>query len=224
MNNIFTTAILSAEGKSLIEELWDYFAENYLDSNTVYTNLGIDSSSPITIPMILFGIFIGIIASVIAMVYDKRVLGKFVRNMLSEGAVGRENAKTLYHFGTNERSSVGRSLRRGINLRRVVRCVEEEDYYKELKEAREKYEKKREEDPSLPPFKEAEFVFTEGEHFYIPEDKKYTAEIRFAKGGASWWSIPLTIVGALVGFFILLALLPYILTLLDQAIGSFKTM
>ncbi len=223
MNYLFA-AVLSASGKSLFEELWDYFAEHYLDTNTVYPNLGFDNSSMITLPSILFGVFVGAIISVIAMAHDKKTLGKFVRDMLSSGAIGCENAKDLSFFGVSWRSNVGRSLRHGINLRHVVRCVEEDDFYEEIKKAREEYKKKREEDSSLPPFKESEYKFTGSEHFYIPEDKRITAETRFVSERSTAWKVIIGIIGAIIGFFVLLAILPYMFTLLDQAIGSFKTL
>lgn len=221
MKNILFS--LATAEKSLFEELWDYFVQNYLDTGAAYSNLGFGGNSLITMPVILFGLFIGFIASTVALIYDKRVLGAFVKKMLSEGAVGKEKATTLYHLGYTERSTVGRSLRKGVNLRRVVHCVEEEDYYAKLKKNREEYEKKREEDRSLPPFKEVSYTHVEGEHFYIPEDKKHTAEAKFAGKAVSWLTVPIVIAVSLVGFFVLMVVLPYMLTLLDQLIGSFKS-
>lgn len=219
------TFYLSSSGaqKSLLEELWDYFARNYLDSSAAYENINLGNSM-ISLTSILLGLSIGLILACIAVVYDKRVLGDFVRKIISEGALTKEKATTLYHLGYNERSTVAKALRHNIGLRKIVVCVEEQEHIDQLKKAEEEYEKRRTDDPSLPPFKAAEFRFDNTSHFYIPKEKRITAEIKFARGGAAWWNVPLVIIGATIGFFVLLLVIPYMMTLLDQLIGSFKSM
>ena len=211
---------LSASPKSLVEELWDYFVENYLESERVYDNLGISTE---ILPMLLVGIFIGAIIATFVVIYDNRVVGEFVRKMAATGVVGKEKAQTLRELGTNERSSFARALRTSVGLRRVVRCVEEENYYAELEKTREEYEKKREEDSSLPKFKSVDYKFDGTEHFYIPEDKRIAAEVKFANRGMKIWAIPVIIVVAVIGFFGFMLLVPYMLQLLDQMVGSFKS-
>ena len=227
MKNIisYLSFSLSSSEKPLLEELWDYFVENYLESNSVYPNLGMDGTgSIISLTNIIFGIFFGVIIASIMIIYDKRVTGAFVRQMIYVGALDKENARTLSDLGYGERSNIAKSLRHSAHLRKVIKCVEEEDYYSELITTREEYEAKRANDTSLPEFKSVNYVFNGSEHYYIPEDKKYTAEAKFSKSGASWWAIPLTIILAFIGSFALMLILPYILTLLDQMIGSFKSM
>ena len=98
-----------------------------------------------------------------------------------------------------------------------------EEVLAEIEKSRAEYEKKREEEPSLPPFGAVEYKFSGEEHYYIPEDKRISAEIKFANRGMKLWGYLLVIVGSAVGFFALMVLLPYVLTLLDQMIGSFKS-
>ncbi len=62
----------------------------------------------------------------------------------------------------------------------------------------------------------------ENDRFYIPEDKKYAAEVRFDTKGASWRSVVLVCIVAVVGYFVIMAFLPQILTFLDGVIGSIK--
>ena len=221
MNNLLFS--LSASGKSLVEELWDYFAENYLSDSVAYENLGLAGNSIVTPAAILAGIAIGAILAVAFAMHDNRVIGGFVRVMLERGAVGRENSLTLYDLGAGERSAFAKALRKSVSLRRMVRCAEEEDFYAELKAAREEHEKKREEDPTLEAFKEKDYVFSGEEHFYIPEDNKTSAEVKYVKRTLKPWAI-LGIIGAsIVIFFALIFLLPYILELFDQLLGSFKS-
>ena len=155
--------------------------------------------------------------------YDNRAVGGYIRKMIYEGAIGKDKAVTLYHLGTNMRSSFARALRKTAGVRRLVKCVEEEEFLTEIEESRAEYEKKREEDASLPPFSAAEYKFNGEEHYYIPEDKRISAEIKFANRGMKLWGYLLVIIGSAVGFFALMMLLPYILKLLDQMIGSFKS-
>lgn len=219
MNNLLFA--LSSSGKPLIEELWDYFVENYLESERVYYNLGLSTE---ILPMILLGLFAGAIIATFAVIYDNRVIGGFVRKMVAMGVVGKEKAATLRDLGTNERSSFARALRTSVGLRRVVHCIEEEEYYLELEKTREEYEKRRAEDQTLPKFKSIDYKFVGTEHFYIPEDKRISAEVKFANRGIKMWLVPVVVVVSVVGFFGLMLLIPYILQLLDEMIGSFNSL
>ena len=218
MNNFIFS--LSKSAKPLMEELWDYFVENYFENGVYYENLGISTSS---LPFILLGIFGGVVAAALLVMYDNRAVGEYIRKMIYEGAIGKDKAVTLYHLGTNLRSAFARALRKTAGVRRVVKCVEEEEFLAEIEVRRAEYEKKREDDPSLPSFEAVEYKFNGEEHYYIPEEKRISAEIKFANRGMKLWGYLLVIIGSAVGFFALMMLLPYILKLLDQMIGSFKS-
>ena len=210
------------ENKSLLEELWDYFVNMYFETGATYPNLGMDSGSGFPMISLVFGLFLGITLASILIVYDKRVTGDLVRQVLYSGAVGKDNAKTLDELDIGRASQGAKSLRRSAYLKKIVKCAEEEAFYAELAEKAAEYDKKRAEDKSLPPFKYAEYVFSGEEHYYIPEDKKYTAETKYSKAATKWYSIPVAVIVALVLSFVLMLALPYILTLLDQVIGAMK--
>ncbi len=209
------------EEQSLLEELWYYFAENYLKTDRSYENLGLSETSIISISNILLGIFIGIVLASFAMVYEKRVTGAFIRKLLTSGAVGRENAVTLDALGYAKRSSIFGSLRRSSVMRKLVKCAEETDFYDELDKKRTEYEKAREEDQSLPEFKSAPYKMTKNDRFYIPCDKKSVAEKKFGAKDGSWWIIPIMIIISIIGFIALLYLIPNILELANAAVGAF---
>ena len=221
MNNLLFS--LASSKKSLVEELWDYFAETYLSGSTSYPNLGLVGNSIVTLPAIIIGIAIGAILAVAFALRDNHVIGGFVRLMLERDAIGREKSLTLFDLGAGEHSAFARGLRKSASLRRMVRCVEEEDFYAEQKTAREEHEKKKEEDSTLPEFKEKQYVFDGSEHFYIPEDKKIAAEIKYIKRKLKPQLIPLIIIASLILLFALILLLPYLLSVLDQLLGSFKS-
>ena len=210
------TPILAATGggKSLLEELWDYFIATYFESGAIYPNLGLGGGSGLPLISIVFGLFFGIIMASVLVVYDKRVTGGLVRQILYSGAIGKENAKTLDELDIGRASQGAKSLRRSAYIKKIVRCVEEEAFYAELTERAAEYEKKRAEDSSMPKFKYAE---------YVPEEKKYTAETKYSNAATKWYSIPVAVVIAFVLSFILMLALPYLLTLIDQMIGSMKS-
>ncbi|MBR2387922.1 MAG: hypothetical protein IKB02_04060 [Clostridia bacterium] len=198
---------LAAE-KSLLEELWDYFVEYYLEADAVYFNLGMEGNSMVSLPIILAGFCIGAMIAVFAVMHDSRVIGSYVRRMLEGGKVGRENSVTLFELGTNERSEFARALRRSVTLRRYVRCVEEEDF--EATRAAGEVDEK------------TEYKHVEGEHYYIPEEKRIGAEFKYIKRGVKWWVVPIIVLALVVVFFGLMLLLPYILSVLDSIVGSWK--
>ena len=110
-----------------------------------------------------------------------------------------------------------------LNAPQRGKCREEEEYKASLAQKREEYERKREEDPTLPPFKESGYtVDPDEDHFYIPEEKKYSAEFRFEKKGTSWLGFVAVIVIAVIVFFVLLLVIPEILKLLDELAGGIK--
>ena len=134
MKNFFFMPLLTASGeeKSLLEELWDFFVENYFESGATYPNLGMGGSGPmLSLSSIVFGIFFGIIIASVLIVYDKRVTGGFVRQMIYVGAIGKENAMTINELEVGARSSVARSLRKSSYLKKIVKCVEEDAHYAE---------------------------------------------------------------------------------------------
>ena len=222
---IFTPflTIPGEDNKSLLEELWDFFVQNYFEADEIYPNLGLgggDSGLPLI--SLVLGLFFGIIAASVLVVYDKRVTGGLVRQILYSGAIGKENAKTLEELDIGRASQGAKSLRRSAYLKKIVRCVEEDAFYAELAESAAEYEKKRAEDSSMPKFKYADYVFTGEEHYYVPEEKKYTAETKYSNAATKWYSIPVAVVIAFVLSFILMLALPYLLTLIDQMIGAMK--
>lgn len=200
---------LSAQ-KSVLEELWDYFVEYYLEADAIYLNLGMEGNSMISLPIILAGLCIGTMIAVFAVMRDSRVIGGYVRRMLEGGNVGRDKAVTLEELGTGERSEFARALRRSVTLRRYVRCVEEEEFI----------EKKL--SGEIESDSRSEYKFVGAEHFYIPEEKRIGAEFKYIKRGVKWWVVPIISVALIVVFFGLMLVLPYILSLLDSIVGAWK--
>ena len=87
-----------------------------------------EASSLVSFRNIVFAFFIGINIAAIMAIFDKRVLGDFARKLIREEALSPETAMTLSELGYYKNTAIRSSLRSGYTLRRVVRCVEEEQY------------------------------------------------------------------------------------------------
>ena len=202
---------------SFWNDLWNALFQD----ETQYEYLGKGANSLTSLRMIIIGLFIGLALASFGAVFNKRVLGDFVRALLREEALSGETAKTLAELGFLRSTVIRQSLRSGVTLRRVVRCREEEEYLREMERKRAEHEEKRKSDPSLPKFKAKEFrVNVDEHHFYIPEELKYTADVKFEQKGSSWLGAVIFLVVLIVAMVILLLAMPTILSFLDGWFGN----
>ena len=225
MSNRFLTALTAAEEKlPLWKELWIYFYETYFTNDTVYEHLNMDGGSFNTVRNIILGLLIGLSLAAFAAVFNKRVWGDFVRLLLREDCLSAERGKTLPELNCAHKLWLRYGVSRGVNLRRVVRCREEEDYLRDVTEQEATYEEKRAVDPFLPKkFRPKPFrVNPDTHHFYIPEEMKYMADVKFEKKGSTWLgAVVFTLVMVVVAF-ALLMVLPYLLSLVNDFVGAFR--
>ena len=214
----------SAQQTPTIRDFWNDFYNTYIDPNEVYEHLDLGSGSLLSRRMIIIGLFIGIAISGFAAVFNKRVLGAFVRCLLKEECLSPESAKTLDELGFGTNIFIRIAMRSGgVNLRRVVKCREEELYNEELQRQREAHEKAAENDASLGKFKEIPYrTDVLADSFYIPEEQKYVAEMKFAEKGTSWGGIIVLMIMSLVMLVAVLVVLPEILSLVDDFLAGFS--
>jgi len=216
---------LSAEQEDMgfFASLWNYLYEAYLSVDGNYQNLGADKSPLFSLRLTVLGIFIGTVIACIAMAYHKQVLGGAVRKLITEKATSPESAKTLEELGYKKNFILRNAFARSTSLRRFVKCVGEEEFYREQNEKREEHEKKRENDKSLAKFKELEYlVDVSSDKFYVPEDARVRAEVRFEKKGSGVLSTIISIIVLIALFIALLFLLPLIFGAIDSFVGGFK--
>ena len=204
----------------LWKELWYYFYNTYINPTEYYENLGADSRTMLSVRLMILGLFIGISIAAFAAVFNKRVLGDAVRRLLKAEALSPDRALTLAELGYSG-GVIGFAVKKSTSLRRVVKCREETEYDEKLSEKRREYAERRKNGENLPKFKEIPYkinVLTDT--FYIPEDMKYTAEVKFEKKGSTWLGAILTVVVLAVLFVALMVALPHIFELLDEVAGS----
>lgn len=210
------------EDVGLFEELWNYFVDFFFYPENIYLpNLNFSLGAMVTIRNILIGLILGMIVAAFGIVYTKRVIGAFARKLLAEEIFSPEKAVRLAQTGYVTNFSVRNALKRGNTLRCVVRCREEEEHERAMDEAQAAHEERQKQDPSLPAFVRSAYrVDPDSDHFYIPEEKKYQADMRFDKHGTTWLAFFMMILVSVVLFCVLMVLFPKLLTLLDSYVGS----
>ena len=223
---LLTTARLSnASEMPLWQELWQFWEEKYFHFDMGnYENLGLGGGANyITIPQMIAMMLIGVIIAAFASIFNKRVLGDFVRMMLQYEATSPENAKTLEEFGYFRNSTIRQALRRNPSLRRVVHCVEEEEFARDVEKQRAAYEERRASDKSLPPFIEPTYKMdVTTAHYYIAEKDKYMADVKFEKRGTNWFTFGIVVVCCLALMVVTLYLLPDVFQYMDNFVGMFR--
>ena len=198
----------------------DFFTNLFSPDMGEYEYIGVSGSM---IRNIIVGLLCGFFLACCMTVFDRRVLGDFVRRVLYCECFSKETAMTLAELGYLKNSIIRGSLRGNVSLRRVVKCVEEEEFraraeaeYATLVKACEEAGKKPPR-RTVPAFKVDPTVM----HFYIPEDLKYVADVKFEKKGANWVTLLVSFVLFLVLASLAAFLLPDLLQLIDNMMAQF---
>lgn len=201
-----------------MEELWEYLEGKYFSVDMGrYEHISIGSGSLVTLQKVVLGICVGIIIAAAMACYDKNKLGAFVRAIVKEQALWPDKAMTVYDLGFARNSAVKASLRSPNKLGKIVHCVEKEAYDAKVAEAREAYiaEHGNEEGFFMPQYR----MDFDNDHFYIPDEEHYRAEVRFDNEGSGWRAFILVCIVAIVSAALICFLLPDMIQLVDNMIG-----
>lgn len=201
-----------------MEELWEYLEGKYFSVDMGrYEHISIGSGSLVTLQKVVLGICVGIIIAAAMACYDKNKLGAFVRAIVKEQALWPDKAMTVYDLGFARNSAVKASLRSPNKLGKIVHCVEKEAYEAKVAEAREAYiaEHGNEEGFFMPQYR----MDFDNDHFYIPDEEHYRAEVRFDNEGSGWRAFILVCIVAIVSAALICFLLPDMIQLVDNMIG-----
>lgn len=214
-------AIAAETDTTFWEDVWNYLYDVYLRVDGNYQNLGLEKMPLFSIRLTVLGIFAGIIIACVAMAYHKQILGGAVRRLIERGCLSPESAMTAEELGYLKNPLIKNALARSTSLRSVIKCVGEEEFYRQQAADIEAYEEKRKSEEKLPRYKRREYIIDPtADRFYIPEDKRERAEIKFEKKGSGWLSTVISIAVMLVAFFAVLLVLPQILGFLDDIFGE----
>lgn len=148
--------------------------------------------------MVIWCMYIGLMLASVYMYYQKKVHGTFVRKLLEMGANDLDSAKTLHELGYSAHTPIRSALSSNSALRKLV--WEAGDNYVE-NEAGVKISAR--ETP----------MDVNTARFYIPEDNRIRAEIRYAQKGSD---IFMLIITALVFLMIAVLAVNYLPTLLGK--------
>lgn len=129
--------LLLASESSFLAELWAPFERTFFAfEDQYYKNFSFGNNQMINLRYIIIGAIIMIIAVGIYSIYNKLVLGDFVRALIGEECDSPQKAKTLTDLGFGRDTFIRSSLRRGVTLKKYVRCADEEEYYLEIAKKR----------------------------------------------------------------------------------------
>ena len=221
MINYFLLTI-PEEDMGFLKRLWLYFYEYYLNPDKS-EEISSGAVSLVSVRMIAIGLFVGFAVAGFAAVFNKRVLGALVRRLISEECFSRDSAKTLDELGFDT-VFMRLAVKHSTSLRRVVKCREEEEFYESQQQKQGEYEQQREENKKLPRFKETQYKINDlTDAFYIPEQMKYTADVKFEKKGNSWFSTIVCTLALLLMLVVVLLVLPYVVEVFDSITESFRT-
>ena len=207
--------------KNLLQELFEYFNETYFSPEIPHLqNISLGTGTLISLKMILIGISLGLIFASFVTIYNKRYIGGFVRQLLKDGCHDAKSAKTLEELGYSKKIGIKFALRAGSPLSRWARCIEEDEFYANLNIKRKEFEDAHKDEKNAPKFKEIDFKRnTKTMHFYVPEEKRIAADIKFDAKGANWVSFILVTIISIV----LCAFLSFVLPDLIKMIDNFIT-
>lgn len=192
-----------------LKELYQYFVDKYFTMDTsALENISLDNSG-ISLPLMFFGLFLGVLVAAFSAIYNKRILGDALRNIIKSGANTPENAKTLNELGYGRNTFVRSALKYGTAMRKYVRCVEDDE-----KMASAVPDKKG----FLPTIK----TDLSSAHFYVPEERRVAAEVRYDKTGTTWFAFFGILVGGIIVLVLLIKVFPDIMTFVDNFVGQIK--
>ena len=201
---------------TFLQDIANKYYDLYVAFSVEYTNINVYATELKMILSFIIGIGVGIIIAAFMSLFTKRTLGDFVRRVIERDALSPESAKTLDELDYFDRLIIRRAVAKSVSLRRVLKCREEEEFYAEQKLKREEHEKKRAEDRSIGRFKETEYkVDADKDSFFIPEELKYMAEIKFDKKGATLRAAIATSLITLIACIAIILALPELLEFLD---------
>ncbi len=219
---------------SLIHELLTYFSERYFSVNFhIYEHIPLGPSANASAQMIIVAVMLGLIFASIVMAIAKVRYGRFVKKLLLQDCLSPEKSKTLSDLEEFRNSSVRRALYRGNAITKCVYCIRTPEAMMEnsaASEAEAASAADGEETLSAASLEMSEVRAADqlagGERldftvarFYIPENLKYRAEIRFEQKGSGWIPVVLTVLFSIVGAALVCWLLPDFVQLLDNLIA-----
>ncbi|MCI8610544.1 MAG: hypothetical protein HFE66_01325 [Clostridiales bacterium] len=187
--------------------------------DVLYINFSLQNST-MSLTVIIWGLYAGMLVGGILSVYNKRYLGGVARALLETESLTPEHAKTLGELGLSSKWGRRRALQDGKVLRKCIAVANADECRipvktgkKWIRTLRRFFTGSAEKKPKLD---------VDRARLYVLEEKKYHAHVRYTKKGTS----PVFI---LVGGILLLVIailatifIPELLELTDNMISAWK--
>lgn len=154
-----------------------------------YTNFTFDADARATARNVIIAFAIGILLAAFYAFYQKNVPGAIVRALLHAEAFDENSAKTAAELGFGKNIFILFELKHNIALKKSVTRISREN---------------------------AEEGDMTEEAYYIPEELKYRAEVRYEKEGNGPAALIFTAVLTVVLAIMLIRLMPALLTVIDH--------
>jgi hypothetical protein len=221
------TAVLSSaadEEPTLIRELWDYFVNKYFTvrfEDYTYQHIHFSSTGFFSVQAIIIAMAFGVIAAAALAMFQKRTLGDLQRALDREDANEPSRAMTLEQLGLIRNTAIKSDLRHGTALRRVVHCVEEENYLAAQAEKKAAFE--ADEANKGKTWKDVPYTYDfYADHFYIPAELMFGAGVHFDQKGTNPLVFIFTVIACIVLASVACYLLPEMIQLADNFVGILK--
>lgn len=157
-----------------------------------------------TSELVVWSVFIGIMIGACSIYYNKRIIGAFVRDLISRGACDRDTALSLEELGYAKNRFVRHALRDGSVLRKMV--WEADDNFTS--------------DAAGVCFSaRTKKMDLNTAHFFIDESNRIKADMRYSAKGSDFITLVIAVVVFFVASYALLLFIPYIGELLGKISG-----
>lgn len=162
-----------------------------------------------TLEIVVWSLFAGVILALLATLYNKRILGAFVRKLLTLEAVDADSAKTLREVGFGKNKFVRFSLRKNGGLRQMVVGISSGT------DSSASAEELLKESYRLP----SKAVSLDKMKFFVPRDKVGKAEYTYSADGANVLFVILAIVLFAVVATLVFTLVPDLIIMAKNTFG-----
>ena len=183
----------------------------------VFENLDLDINGS-SFLFIVWGICAGILLGVLLSLVYRVHANKLVAALIGHGACDREHAQTLADLGLGKNRVIRHMLGENGSMTSIVSCANEEEFPpRRISKLRRFWHEKIVHGDPLPP--KTDFTVA---RFYLPEEKRITAELRFPTEKHPVRSFLLAALGLLALSVFTIFVLPELLTMFDNLITQVK--
>ena len=191
---------LSISFEDILSAIKDFFSPT-LEG---YTNFSFTASQQKMLPLIVFALFFGVFLASFYALYIRSILGGIVRKLIGGENFDPARAKTVAELGYEKNLFVLQALKSPYSLRRVLRSQELDAHEAEGKSA-------------------ADFrPDPKNEHFYLPEEDKYKAEMRFGRSATEPHTILFVLLCIVICEIVVFAFLPELVSFFDKVVSIFS--